>query len=256
MAEPFGTDAGGRDYQLQQTRWTQILLAQQGDTAQRQAAIGTITEQYWRPVYFFMLRKGLDNETAKDLTQGFFTDVILGRELIAKADPGKGRFRSFLLTAANNYARDFRRRQAAARRSPEHGLVSLERSDVARVVESSENESPEDAFNRAWASALLDQVLSEVEHQCRQAGQAKHWEVFRRRVFLPIASGGKPESYADLCRRLDIDGAERATTMNVTVKRKFEAALRRRVRQLVDSEDQVDEEIQELMRILSKSGAR
>ena len=244
---------GGHADRIQETRWSQLLLAREGDTGQRQAAMGAITEQYWKPVYCFLRRKGFDNETAKDLTQGFFTDVILGRRLVEKADPGRGRFRSLLLTAASNYVNDYRRKQVAASRNPEKGLVSLEGLDAARFVESSETETPEATYHRNWASALLSEVLREVEDSCRRAGQTTHWEVFRGRVFLPIADGSKPEPYAKLCARLHIESADRATTMNVTVKRKFETALRRHVRQLVDSDEQVDDEIRDLMNILSGS---
>ena len=251
MAKLHRTEMGGHNELLESTQWSQIVRAGQGDADQRRDALGAITAQYWKPVYSFFLRKGFDNERAKDLTQGFFTDVILGRGLIGKADPSKGKFRSLLLKAATNYAEDCRRKDAAAIRSPDKPVVSLDGLDAAALITSPSDESPDQAFNRAWASALLGQVLADVKAQCSQADQMTHWAVFQARVLGPITDGTAPAPYADLCEQLAIDRPDQAATMNTTVKHKFEATLRRYVRQWVESDDEVDNEIAELMRILS-----
>jgi RNA polymerase sigma-70 factor (ECF subfamily) len=253
----YWTETGGSQRNIQATQWSQILLAREGDTAERQAALGSIAQQYWKPVYTWLARKGLDREQAKDITQGFFTDVVLGRGLVSKASPDKGRFRSFLLTAVSNYAKDFHRRQTAARRRPAEGLLSLEGMDTTADgigggrYDPAVDEPPDEAFHRAWASQLLDDVIADVKEQCHQLGQQLHWEVFRRRVLSPIARGGKPEAYADIADQLDLPSAARATTMNDTVKRKFEVAMREHVRPQVESSHEVDLEIRELIGILS-----
>jgi DNA-directed RNA polymerase specialized sigma24 family protein len=243
---------GGSGAEMMQTRWSQIFLVQQGRTQQRQQALGSITQQYWKPVYSFLRCRGYDNDRAKDLTQGFFTDVILGRQLVDKADRNQGKFRSYLLSSLGNYVNDQHRRRTAASRRPEKGLVSLEGVEANRFVSSQTDADPERTFHRVWASALLSTVLRELEAQCRSRGQAKHWEVFRHRHLLPILEGVRPASYARICRQCDIETPAKATTMNVTVKRKFESLLRRRVRQSVDSDEQVEDEIRDLMNILSQ----
>lgn len=256
MSARYRTQLGGTSSAMRNTQWTQILLVQQGRTQQRQDALGCITRQYWKPVYSFLRSRGFDNETAKDITQGFFTDVILGRQLIDKADPGQGRFRSYLLAAVSNYARDHHRRQSASTRRPEKGVVSLEGCELVGLLPGSGSEDPEDAFTRSWAEALLDSVLKEVEASCRSAGQSRHWQVFTMRHLDPIRRGTEPVPYNDICGELGIDNASQATTMNVTVKRKFESILRRQVRRLVESDQQVEQEISELMQALSGSGPR
>ena len=90
MAQRFRTESGGRDDRMRNTRWSQVMLVRDGDTAQRSSALGTIARQYWKPIYAYLMRKGLTNEVAKDLTQGFFHDVVLERHLVEKADPEKG----------------------------------------------------------------------------------------------------------------------------------------------------------------------
>ncbi len=246
---------GGYNELLETTQWSQVMRAGHGSGDDQRDALGGIAVQYWKPVYCFFLRKGFDSDRAKDLTQGFFTDVILGRGLAGKADPSKGRFRSLLLKAAENYANDCRRKDAAAIRKPDKPLVSLEGLEGARLITSSDAESPGEAFNRAWASALLGQVLDEVHTQCIGADQTTHWAVFQARVLRPITDGAPAVPYADLCKQLHIARPDQAATMNTTVKHKFEATLRRHVRQWVDSDDDVADEISELMRILSGPSA-
>ena len=63
-------------------------------------------------------------------------------------------------------------------------------------------------------------------------------------------------SLAELCRRYGVEDEAHASNMVVTVKRRFKRVLRRLVRQTVDSDAKVDEEIEELIRILGNAGAR
>lgn len=249
------TSMGGPNERFEATRWTDILGARTDDDARRRQVLETILARYWKPVYCYLRRKGCGNEDAKDLTQGFFHEIVLGRGLLQQADRAKGRFRTFLLTALDRYATDVHRAATARKRRPEGGLVSLEGSDTAHVPEPAFEATPEEAFHYAWASALLDQVLTEVRDACQRGGKAVHWEVFRATVLAPIMEGVAARPLADLCAQHGIADERRASNMIVTVKRRFQDALRRHVRQCVESEEEVEEEIRDLMEILSQSRA-
>ncbi len=80
------------------THWSLIEDSKSDDDRSR-ALIGLLLDRYWKPVYFYLRRKGHNNEEAKDLTQGFFHEIVLNRGLIQRADKAKGRFRSFILHA-------------------------------------------------------------------------------------------------------------------------------------------------------------
>ena len=97
------------------------------------ALIDLLLKLYWKPVYCFLRRKGYDNESAKDLTQDFFHEVVLGRDLIQRADPSKGRFRSFLLTALKRYLINAAEARRAQKRIPSEKLVSLNGIDPAEI---------------------------------------------------------------------------------------------------------------------------
>jgi len=248
------TQMGGANEFFRTTRWTDIVAARTADPQRRRQAVGAVAERYWKPVYCFLRRKGLSNEQAKDAVQGFFQHV-LQHDLIQQADKARGRFRSFLLTALRNYVASAARRQRARKRMPEGGLVSLDGLQGPALPEPHPQATAEEAFVHAWAAGLLDEVLNEVRDRCLAAGQEKHWQVFQQTVLAPIRSGLAPPPLADLCRALGIESQKRASNMAVTVKRRCRAVLLDRIRQSVDSDDDVQAELGDLMNALSKGGA-
>ena len=94
------------------TQWSLVLAA--GDTADpgSREALDELCSLYWYPVYAFARRRGADADDAQDQVQGFFSH-LLERGTLKGADPGRGRFRSFLLGAFKLYLADERSRAAA-----------------------------------------------------------------------------------------------------------------------------------------------
>ena len=242
----------GRDAFVR-TRWTEISAARTLDPERRRKAVGRIMARYWKPVYAYLRRKGNDHDKSGDLVQGFFIKVI-ERDLIQQADPDKGRFRSLLLTALDRYVRDEYEKETTHKRRPAGGVNSLDAFEVPPPLPAMAA-SPEQAFVYAWASQLLDEVLTDVEAQCRQSGQQQHWEVFRQTVVEPTLFGAEIPPMPMLCRELDIGTSKQAAAMNVTVKRRFKRVMRTHVLEFVASEEEVESEIGDLMGILSRAGA-
>ncbi len=149
----------------------------------------------------------------------------------------------------SRYAANVHRAEVAKQRMPEGGLVRLEGSDGLSVPEPVHYATPVEVFDYAWASALLDQVLADVAGECRETGKSAHWEVFRERVLQPIMGNTESPSLAHLCEKYRISNRAKASNMIVTVKRRFQAILRRHVRQLVDSDAEVYEEIRHFMKV-------
>ena len=255
MKEANRTKMGGENTRFAETEWTRISQARTENEARRREAVSAICSRYWKPVCYYLLRKGYDNEQAKDLTQGFFEEIVLGRDLIQKADKGKGKFRTLLLTALDRHVVSRHRAASAKKRSPGKRLASLDQLEGWEQPKSLRQATPEEAYAYAWAAGLLDEALKDVEAHCRQAGQDKHWEVFRRAVLEPLWTNIPPEPLSVICHELGIRDEARASNMCVTVKRRFKTTLRLRIRPSVGSEKLVDEEIQDLMRILSKGSA-
>jgi len=246
------TTGGGANGAFQTTHWSEFLEARSGDEGQRQKTLEDILSRYWKPVYCYLRCKGFDREASKDLTQGFFHEVVLGQGLVQQADRAKGRFRTFLLRCLDHYTANILRDEGRRKRMPEGGLVRLEGMESLKIPESAHYCTPSELFDYAWASALLDQALAEVAAECRRMGKTTHWAVFRDRVLRPIMVNAKPPSLRRLCEKYRIRNRTIASNMIITVKRRFQVILRRHVRRFVDSDSQVYEEVRHLMRIFSR----
>lgn len=245
------TSIGGTRGSFQTTHWTAIERIRSDDDIRNRALVGDLLRTYWKPVYCYLRHRGYDNEQAKDLTQGFFHEVVLGRELIQRADQTKGRFRTLLLRALDRYLVSAHRKGTARKRIPRDRLISLEDSTFHKLPEAVGNLNSEEVFHYTWVCELLDRMLGEVETECRQRGMAIHWDLFHDRVLHPIVTCTEPPPLEELCRKYGVD-ATKASNMIFAVKRRFQAAAKRLLRQSVASEAKISEEMLELMKFLAK----
>ncbi len=220
------------------------------DDAHSRRIVGDLLRDYWKPVYCYLRHRGHGNDQAKDLTQGFFHEVVLNRELIQRADPARGRFRTLLLTALNNYLANVHRRETAQKRIPKKKLIPFDPADMYALPQAAQTVSPDESFHYAWVSELLDRMLEEVEASCHQDGMTTHWDLFHDRVLRPTLEDTTPPALADLCSKHDIKEPARVSNMIFAVKRRLQAALKRYVRQSVAQDEEIGAEIRDLQRFL------
>jgi RNA polymerase sigma-70 factor (ECF subfamily) len=246
------TDMGGTEEAFLTTHWSLIEGIASADQDRSVALIGVLMDRYWKPVYCYLRRKGHTNEQAKDLTQGFFHEVVLERHLVEKADPAKGRFRSFLLMALNRYLVNVRKHDARQRRTPVGKLVPLEVVEPPELSQLVAESDPEDCFSYAWVSALLERVLEDLEGDCHRDGKTVHWHLFHDHVLAPILDRTDPVPLADLCTRYGIEDEAQASNMIVTVKRRFQKLLQEHLRKSVMSEELLADELDEIKRFFPR----
>jgi RNA polymerase sigma-70 factor (ECF subfamily) len=246
------TDMGGLREAFLTTHWSLVEHIQSEDDKDRML-IGLLLDRYWKPVYCFLRHKQCDNEQAKDLTQGFFHEVVLNQNLIQRADQTKGRFRTFLLHALDQYLLNEKRKQATQKRHPRGKLVSFDAIDPPALPEAVSRLNPEDSYNYAWTASMLDQVLSEVEAKCLEDGLEVHWRVFQDKVVEPILGEISAPSFAEICRTYGISDPKTAANMVTTVKRRVQKALNQFLRNTATSDDEMQKEFSEMVQFFSKS---
>jgi RNA polymerase sigma-70 factor (ECF subfamily) len=246
------TDIGGTGEVFLTTHWSLIQDLDSSDKGGNRALIGLLMNRYWKPIYCYLRRKGYNNEQAKDLTQGFFHEVVLERHLIESADSAKGRFRSFLLMALDRYLVNVRKMETAQKRMPKGNLVPLDMVEPPELPNSLMNSDPEDTFRYAWISDLLERVLEQVEAKCYEDGKTVHWYIFRDRLLKPIIERINPIPIKELCAKYSIEDSTKVSNMIVTVKRRFQATLKQHLRDSVISEEHMEGEIEEIIRFFPK----
>src|SRR4051812_11868753 len=97
------------------TRWTLVVTGGDPQRTEARSALVALCESYWYPLYAYVRRRGYPPDQAQDLTQEFFVRILDGRYL-NRADPEKGRFRSFILTSLKFFLADEGDRQRAQKR--------------------------------------------------------------------------------------------------------------------------------------------
>ncbi len=228
------------------TRWTQVLRAR-GETAEAQTALGELCEAYWQPVFDFIRRWGRDEDAARDLTQEFFAS-LLARRGLDTVEPGRGRFRSFLLGAVKHFLADQHDRSIAAKRGGGLAPISIEADTTAELqIPDPAFPVPDNFFDRQWALTLVDHVVSVLAAEQAADGKAGQFAVLRLWLLGEVAS----LSQADAARQLGLsEGAVKVAVHRL--RRRFRDLVKAEIGQTVSGEEEVQDELRYLVETLSR----
>lgn len=229
----------GRDGRFDSTRWSLVLAAGRAPSGPGRRALEELCEAYWPPVYAYVRRRGHAREEAEDLTQAFFA-ALLEKRYVRDADPARGRFRSFLLSAVTHFLANERDRETALKRGGGRPIADL---DAARA-EPARGDTPERAYERRWALSVLDRVLEALAEEQARAGNAARFA--RLRDFL---AGEGEGGYAPAARDLGV--TESAVKVAVhRLRRRYRELLRAEIAETIADAAEVDDELRALMAAL------
>jgi RNA polymerase sigma factor (sigma-70 family) len=236
------------------THWSVVLAAgrTQAEPDIAGAALAELCQTYWAPLYSFVRSRGHTVHDAQDLTQGFFA-YLLEHKVYARADRQKGRFRSFLLASVKNFLADAGDRERTLKRGGAQNFLPLDEQQVKEaesIFQVHGGTSNEDRlFDRSWADALVAAGLERLSLDYKDQGKEQLFNELR--IFV---SGGAepPPPYAELADRLGI--TESTLRSHVTrLRARYREALRAEVRRTVDTETQVDDELRQLLHVLTQA---
>ena len=154
---------------------------------------------YWQPVYRHLrARFRLPEAEAEDLVQGFFA-AALEKGWLERFDPGRGRFRSYLLACLDGHVAKERRAGAALKRGGGVSFVPLqaEGEDSARAWAIADGNDLDAAFQREWARSVFAVALDALKARCAGTSREAALAVFRRCDVEGAESDERP-SYAAL----------------------------------------------------------
>lgn len=225
-----------------------VRAAGRRSTQTSRMALEELCATYWPPVYAFVRRRGHDTADAEDLTQAFFVH-LLASELVQAADRDRGRFRSFLLKSVTNFTNDAVRAQKAQKRGGNIDILSLDFESGERQyrAEASGSGTAEQIFERRWALTLLDNTVQQLREEYRACNNSLLFECLEPHV----NQDDSRVPYAELTHRLSMteDAIKQAARR---LKLRYRKILRSEIANTVESPDQVDDELRELMKALSR----
>lgn len=229
------TDILGPSKNFVKTSWSLVRSVRRGE------GWDPLLRLYWKPLYFYARRRGMDNETAKDLIQEFITTLI-ERRSIEKADPSRGRFRTFLLTALDHFLTDWKRREKRQKRGRGAPVISFDFTGGERdyTLQVEAGESPEKLACRAWAHELLDQCLLELE------GEPRHVAALQMRL--------KGADYRQICDHTGLSDSAAHLAVH-RLSREFGEIVGRRLRELCPDPRDFQQELSDFLDLIGSPPA-
>ena len=219
-----------------------MLAAGQRHTPSADAALEQLCRTYWFPLYAYVRRRGHTKQDAEDLTQAFFAR-FLGKNYLNGLSAERGRFRAFLLASLKNFLANEWDKSRRQKRGGGEKLLSLDwqTADTQFQVAATAEPSPDTAFDREWALALLAKVIERLQTECAADGKGPLFEQLK--IFLTTGNGIL--SHAAAAKNLNMD----ETAVRVAVHRlrkRYRVLLRAEISQTLADESQVDGEMQAL----------
>jgi RNA polymerase sigma factor (sigma-70 family) len=230
------------------THWSRIVAAGDRGVPVAREALDELCRAYWFPLYAYIRRRSYAPDRALDLTQDLFVR-LLEKDVLAAADPARGRFRTFLRAVCADFLANRRDRQNALKRGGGRPIVPIDSSEAeGRYARELAHElTPERIFDRNWALILLGRVLERLREEYHAAGQAATFE-----ALCPVLiDGPRAVAYATLAARLGMtEGAVRVAVHRL--RRRYGERLREEIAATVDEPAEVDDEIRDLFAALDQ----
>ena len=217
-----------------------MTAAAEDTSPQRSAALETLCNTYWFPIYVFVRRRGYSEHDAQDLTQDFFARIV-GDNSFARADRTKGKFRGYLLGALNHFLADEWDKRCAKKRGGGQMVWSLEAAEGKYLQIAASSASPEKAFDQRWGLILLEQAVRRLQEELKAAKKELQFDLLKD--FLTSEAG--PGAYNAAARKLSLS-PNRVAVIVYRMRQRFRELLRAELAQTVLSQADLEEEMRHL----------
>jgi RNA polymerase sigma factor (sigma-70 family) len=228
------------------THWSVVNAAGRTDSTRARAALETLCQSYWHPLYCFVRRLGRSPHDAEDLVQAFFAEC-LAKNYLGAADRTKGRFRSFLLIALKRFLANEWDKAHTRKRGGGIPPVSLDAltAEQRYAVEPAVHLSADRLFERRWALTLLENVLNRLQAEQAAGGRLETFELLKD----SLTDGGRNTPYTALAVRLKTsEGAVKVAVHRL--RQRYRELLEAEIANTVGSPEEVAEERRYLLSVL------
>lgn len=228
------------------TQWTLVWQAASDDSNYSRPAMEQFIQKYWQPLYQFARFQGMSSGDAEDATQEFLTRILDGR-LLANADPFRGRFRSYLLTAWKRFLIDQYRQQSSQKVGGDRQQCSLDMTAGEELWKrmSSYRCPAEQGFSVAWATTLLEQAKANLAQDYSGRSRETIFKLLWPLVTRPLDQ----DDYQQLAQQLTMTVSAVKVAMH-RLRQRFGLTLRNLIEETVEDPREVDAELNELIAIL------
>jgi RNA polymerase sigma factor (sigma-70 family) len=242
--EPVKGAAAG---QFTTTHWSVVIAAGERATASSDAALSELCRTYWYPLYAFIRRQGYSPHDGQDLTQAFFAR-LLEKNYVAKADPERGRFRTYLLAALTHFLADEWDKTRRLKRGGGREIISFDGASAEERyrLEPVDQLDAAKLYERRWVTTLFEKVLARLEEEFRDSGKGELFD----RLKSSLLSEKTGLSYTELGAPLGMkeDAVKQAVHR---MRRRYRELFREEIAQTVAGPGEVEDELKHLFAVLS-----
>jgi RNA polymerase sigma-70 factor (ECF subfamily) len=238
----------GRTGQFASTHWSLVLRAADSQAADSTEALENFCAAYWYPLYVYVRCRGYKPEEASDLTQEFFSR-LLQKNWLRKADPGRGRLRTFLLTAMMNFLANEWHHAQAVKRGGGRACIALDAlaAEERFALEPRDHNTPAALFDRRWALTLIGRVQDRLRDEQLAAGESARFAVLE-----PTLAGERTEAgYRELAAQFAVsEGTVKSWVSRL--RSRFRNLLLDEITQTLDENQDPESELKELFAALGR----
>lgn len=229
------------------THWSLLAKATLDGDAESRKALEELCRRYWGPVYQFIRARGASEAEAQDLTQDFMVH-LLAKSTFQRADPLRGRFRSFLLGSLVRFLGDAADRRQSLKRGGLVPHISLELSADRDQAAVSSDEAI--LFDREWALTILETALNRMRREYAETSRSDEFN--RLKNFLP--GGAESPSYETTAAQIGLSVPALKSQVH-RLRRRFRALVREEVAQTIGTPHEIDAEMAYLQEVLTDKGS-
>jgi RNA polymerase sigma-70 factor (ECF subfamily) len=234
------------------TQWHVVRQSTEGPDWKRIEALNQICSRYGPALVEFVRRQFEASELdAEELVQQFVTDRVLAKNLLTKAEPSKGKFRTFLMTSIKRFVLDQFRRQRTDKRRPPNGFVSMDsvQSDAMLDLDTDEQRT----FDQSFVRQIIAEAIHRTHEYCIRKNQTEIWEILYERVLIPHIEERAPVDYDTLVEELGLRSRAEAQNKLATGKRTFQRCFQEVIMEFTASAEEFEEEWAYLSRFFSEN---
>ena len=242
---PWTRPPAAADESFRTTCWTQVGRAK-SDSPEGRRELRELCTAYYEPVATFLRCELRDADAAREMAHEFFAHVLAGGA-IARAEPERGRFRSYLLGAVKHFLSH--RREASRRLKRGGGAESVSLNDTAAGLAQSVPDAgalpPDAAFDRQWALTVVARALEALRRECAAEGRGDFFEGVKPWLMGEAAHGDQAE--------LAVRGGMNPNALKVAIhrlKRRFRELLKAEVAGTLEEAGRIQEEMDALFAAL------
>jgi len=230
------------------THWSLVVAAKPDEASRTRArsALEALCRAYWYPLYAFVRHRGYSPDDAQDLTQSFFVR-ILETGGFASADPGRGRFRSYLLGAMKNYLANEWHRARTQKRGGGKAILDLDALDpeACYALEPDRSADPDAEFDRKWAQESIGRALDKLQAESEARGKGELFETLKKSL------AGEEPARSETAARLGMTGGAVKAAIH-RLRQRYRELLRAEIAETVSDPSDVDVEMRHLVAALRR----